>query len=124
MRRSTAMASSDRKPSAIQRSEPVLDGKRVVQVELNTALRSLGARAQSPSPFRFTTPEGKHVAGLHEIALEHEMHSAHPAIRAQFPGKLKRRKPGESARFSRFVHLHFPPDTDLDEVVRKLRALP
>ncbi len=37
---------------------------------------------------------------------------------------MKRRKKGEKARLSRFVHLHFPADADMEEIVRRLRALP
>jgi len=103
---------------------PGSDQKRIVQIELKTAMQPLGVRAKSPSPFRFTTADGKHIAGLHEIALEHGMHSAHPAVRTRYPGKLKRRKKGERARLSRFVHLHFPADANVREVLRRLRALP
>jgi subtilisin family serine protease len=91
---------------------------------LKTSLRRIAARVKSPSPFRFTTKEGRHIAGLHEIALEHEMHSAHPAIQLRHPGKVRRRKPGETARLSRFVHLHFPANANVEGIVRKLRALP
>ena len=107
-----------------QPGEPGPDEKRVVQIELKTALRPLGARAKSPSPFRFTTEAGQHIAGLHELALEHELRSAHLAIHLRHPGKMKRRKKGEKARLSRFVHLHFPADADMEEIVRRLRALP
>lgn len=85
-----------------QPHDPTLRKKRIVQIELKVSLKPLGARAKSPSAFRFTTPDGGHIAGLHEIVQEHEMHSAYPAIQLRYPGKLRRRKRGEKARLSRF----------------------
>jgi subtilisin family serine protease len=104
--------------------QPGTQEKRVIQIELKTALQPLGTRAKSPSPFRFTTADGRHLPGLHKISLEHEMHSAHPAIHLRYPGKMRRRKNGESARLSRFVHLHFPAHANVDEILRRLRSLP
>lgn len=117
------MSSDFRTPSPV-RGELELPEERVIQIELKAPIEPLPARAQSPSPFRFTAADGRHIVGLHEIALEHGMRSAHPAIRLRHPGKLKRRKNGEKSRLSRFVHLHFPPDTDVEEILRRLRALP
>jgi hypothetical protein len=98
--------------------------KRIVQIELKTALQPLGIRAQSPSSFRFTAEGGLHIAGMHEIALKHELHSAHPAFHLRYPGKMRRRKKGDKALLSRFVHLHFPAHADVKEIVRRQRELP
>jgi len=105
-------------------SGPGFKEKRIIQIELKTSLRPIAARVKSPYPFRFTTKEGRHLVGLHEIALEHEINSAHRAIQMRYPGKVRRRKAGEIARLSRFVHLHFPANADVEGIVRKLRALP
>jgi hypothetical protein len=94
-----------RAPLSGQPGGPELLEERVVQIESKTPLQPLSARAKSRSPFRFTTEDGRQIAGLHTIALAHEMHSAHPAIHRRYSGKLRRRKKGEKARLSRFVHL-------------------
>src|ERR1700690_3480988 len=43
--------------------------RRIVQIELKIPLRHLGARAKSPSPFRFTTVDGQHIPDLHELLI-------------------------------------------------------
>jgi hypothetical protein len=98
--------------------------KRIVQIVLKTALQRLGMRTRSPSSFRFTAEGGRDIAGMHEIALKHELHSAHPAFHLRYPGKMRHRKKGEKALLSRFVHLHFPAHANVEAIVRRLRELP
>lgn len=98
--------------------------RRIVQIELKIPLRHLGARAKSPSPFRFTTADGQHIPDLHELLIRHASDAAHPGFRLRHPGQRRRRSQAEKDDLSRFVRLHFPPEADIQAIVGELRQLP
>jgi subtilisin family serine protease len=97
---------------------------RIVQVELKKALRRMGARASSRSPFRFTDTSGRQSPRLHAVLNRHALDEAQASFRLRHPGQPRRRLQAEKDNLSRFVDLHFPGNSDIQAILRELRALP
>ena len=97
---------------------------RIVQIELRVPLRRLGVRAKSESPFRFAVTTGEELTELHRALNDHAVGAAHASFRLRHPRQRRRRSQQEKDHLSRFVDLHFPTDSDVATIVRRLRALP
>ena len=96
----------------------------ILQVELKNALRRIGARASSRSPFRFTSTSGRQSPRLHAVLNRHALHEAQASFRLRHPGQRRRWLQAEKDNLSRFVDLHFPSSADVQAILRELRALP
>jgi subtilisin family serine protease len=117
-------SSSGKRPFETREKSESQPERRIVQIELKTPLRHLGVRAKSPSPFRFTTGEGRHIPGLHELLIRHGLDAAHPSFRLRHPGQRRSRSQAEKDDLSRFVRLHFPPEADIQAILGELRQFP
>lgn len=99
-------------------------GHLVIQIELKDPVRAIPAKAQSDSPFRFASLDGKRPKQLHETLRTYSLHTAHSSFRMNHPRQHRRRTQEEKNHLSRFVNLIFPQGADIPTLLRDLRALP
>lgn len=108
----------DNRPPAQAPSRPS-----IVQVELKHPVEPvIESKADAPI-VTFSAPSHVNLSGFHAVLHEHGMLKAEPSFRGS-PRPSLRPTAMDDPEKRKFIDLHFPPNADLDEVVKRLNALP